>query len=109
MYSVEVWKIPYIVVELYTISLGIILLFHLPDVASKAWVLTESERKQVIVRFKSNQQGTGNTHFTLHQSIEVFKGPRTYLVFIEAIAANIPNGELTNFGTILLLRRFWIR
>ncbi len=106
VYSIEVWKILYIVVGLFTIALGIILVLHLPDVPSKAWFLTELERKQVIARIKSNQQGFGNTHFKMYQFIEAFKDPRTYLVFIEAIAANIPNGGLTNFSSILMKEDF---
>ncbi len=105
-YSIEAWRILYIVFGLYTIVLSVILYFHIPDVPSKAWFLTELERKQVTARIKGNQQGFGNIHFKKYQFIEAFKDPRTYLSFIEGIASNIPSGGLWTFGTIIYTEDF---
>ncbi|KAG0668294.1 hypothetical protein C6P42_005015, partial [Pichia californica] len=56
-YTMEAWKVLFIVIGCMTISVGFMILFHIPDLPVKAWFLNAEERKQVVVRIKSNQQG----------------------------------------------------
>ena len=81
---------------------GILFAIHIPDNPSKAWFLTPTEKKLVVERIRSNQQGFGNKHFKIHQFKEAMLDVNTWLYFLFAIASNIPNGALTNFGSILL-------
>ncbi len=105
-YSIEAWKILFIIIGLYTILLSFIVYFHLPDVPSKAWFLSETERKQVVVRIRGNQQGFGNKHFKKYQFIEAFKDIRTYLYFIGGITSCIPNGGMQSFSSIVMTEDF---
>ncbi|WPK25151.1 hypothetical protein PUMCH_002454 [Australozyma saopauloensis] len=101
-YSVEGWRILFIVTGLMTIVTGILFFLHVPDTPSKAWFLTEEEKIIHVERIRSNQQGYGNKHFKKHQFIEALTDINTWLFFAYAIANNIPNGALTNFASILL-------
>lgn len=101
-YALDGWRILFIVVGLMTIVIGIIFFFHIPDTPDQAWFLSDEEKLIIIERIRSNQQGFGNKHFKKPQLVEALFDINTWLYFFFAIASNIPNGALTNFGNILL-------
>lgn len=101
-YSITGWKVLFIVTGLMTIVVGILFYLHIPDIPSKAWFLTEKEKLQVVERIRGNQQGFGNKHFKKYQFYEAMLDINTWLYFFFGVASNIPNGALTNFGSILL-------
>ncbi|QNP96223.1 Putative transporter [Yarrowia lipolytica] len=95
------WKLVFIITGVITIATGILILFHFPDDPSKAWFLTEEEKKLVVIRVRTNQGSFANKLFKRNQFIEAFKDPRSWLYFFYSIASNIPNGGITSFGSIL--------
>lgn len=101
-YSLTPWKLIFIITGVLTIFVGICVFFHLPNKPTEAWFLTEEEKQMVVERIRGNQQGFGNRTFKKHQFIEALTDTKTWLFFVLSIATNIPNGGLTNFGTILL-------
>lgn len=101
-FSLEAWKVLFIVTGLMTITVGGLFYLHIPDIPSKAWFLTEEEKLLVVERIRSNQQGFGNKHFKKYQFKEAMLDVSTWLYFFFGVASNIPNGALTNFGSILL-------
>ncbi|CUM64369.1 uncharacterized protein PRCAT00001971001 [Priceomyces carsonii] len=105
-YSIEAWKILFIVTGLMTIVVGIAFYIHIPDSPATAWFLTEEEKLLVVERIRSNQQGFGNKHFKMHQLREALTDQVTWLYFFFGLASDIPNGSLTNFGSILLSEDF---
>lgn len=98
---IEGWKLVFIITGVMTIAVGIAIFFHLPDNPSKAWFLTEEERKLVALRVRSNQQSYENKKFKKEQFVEAFTDSRTWIYFFYALCSDIPNGGLTNFGSIL--------
>lgn len=105
-YSFEAWKVLFIITGLMTIIVGIVFMFHMPDSPTKAWFLSEKEKRLVIERIRNNKQGFGNKHFKKYQFIEAMLDINTWLYFLFGVASNIPNGSLTNFGSILLSEDF---
>lgn len=101
-YSLEAWKIIFIVTGCITIVLGIAIFFHIPNKPTDAWFLTEHEKRLVVERIRDNQQGFGNKHFKKSQFIEALTDVKTWIFFTIALASDIPNGGITNFGSILL-------
>lgn len=101
-YSIEAWKILFITTGGITILLGILIFFHIPNKPTEAWFLNEHEKYLVVERIRDNQQGFGSKEFKKYQLIEALLDPKTWLYFVLAIANNIPNGGLTNFGSILM-------
>nr|QFR37146.1 MFS transporter [Cyberlindnera americana] len=105
-FSIEGWKVLFIVIGLITILLSIAFYFHIPDSPATAWFLTDREKMMVVERIRTNNQGFGNKHFKKSQFIEALKDPRTWVFCFHALITNIPNGGITNFGSILLNNDF---
>jgi ACS family allantoate permease-like MFS transporter len=101
-YSIEAWKVLFIITGLITIATGVLFFLHIPDYPSEAWFLNDEETELVVERIRTNQQGFGNRHFKMYQFKEAMLDLNTWLYFFFGIASNIPNGALTNFGSILL-------
>ena len=100
-YSMESWKVLFIIMGCMTIAIGFTFIIHIPDIPVKAWFLNTQEKKEVVLRIKTNQQGFGNIHFKYHQFKEAILDINTWIFFFFSIAFQIPNGSLTNFAAIL--------
>lgn len=101
-YGIKSWKILFIITGLISILFGVIFYLYMPENPSKAWFLTEKERLYQVQRIKSNQQGFGSKVFKGYQFIESFKDIRTWIYIVWGLTAQIPNGGLGSFGSILL-------
>lgn len=60
-YSIESWKIMFIVTGLMAILIGIIFVIHIPDLPTNAWFLNEGEKQMVIERIKVNKNSNGTS------------------------------------------------
>lgn len=101
-YTIEAWKLVFIITGVLTVFLGIVCYFHVPDTPNGAYWLTEEDKLRVVERIRVNQQGFGNKRFKWYQFREALMDLRTWLFFVFSICVNVPNGGLTNFSTILL-------
>lgn len=101
-YSIRPWKLIFIITGSITILISILFVLHIPDNPSKAWFLTDEEKKLVVERIRSNEQGYGNKKFKKYQLKESLTDPVTWILFLYGTASCIPNGALTNFASILL-------
>lgn len=101
-YSLAAWKVVFVTTGCLTIFLGLLMLIHLPDTPASAWFLTDIEKRLVVERIRNNQQGFGNRHFKMKQFKEAFTDVKVWLFAAYSLINNIPNGGMTNFGTILL-------
>lgn len=101
-YTIESWKILFIITGLISVLFGVLFYFYIPENPSKAWFLSEEERLQQVQRIKSNQQGFGSKKFKRYQFIEAFKDIRTWIYIVWGLTAQIPNGGLGSFSSILL-------
>lgn len=101
-YSIEAWKLLFIITGILTIFLGVLTYFIIPDTPMKAWWLTDEDKSRVVERIRVNQQGFGNSEFKWYQFKEALLDIKTWLFFFFAISSNVPNGGLTNFSAILL-------
>lgn len=96
------WRLLYIILGVITIALGFVFLIHVPDTPSSAWFLSDQDKLLTVERIRSNKQGFGSRQFKMHQLKEVFRDVRTYLYFFLMVAAEIPNGGIGSFGSIML-------
>lgn len=96
------WRLLLITIGVITIALGVLIVLHIPDTPAKAWFLSEEEKMQVVERIRDNKQGFGNKKFSKEQAKEAFTDIRTYVIFFAVLANNLPNGGITNFGSILI-------
>ena len=96
-YTIEAWKLIFIITVSLTIFLGFVVFFHIPDTPHGAWFLSEREKALVVERIRVNQQGFGNRYFKKYQFLEALKDYKTWLIFLFSLISNIPNGGTTNF------------
>lgn len=101
-YSLESYKILFLVVGLMTILNGFLIAFIMPNTPAEAKFLTEREKEVVVERIRHNNQGFGNKVFKWEQAYEVLYDPRTLTYFLLSLSVAIPNGGISGFGTILL-------
>lgn len=101
-YSIEAWKLVFIIAGVVTAVLGIVVFFGLPDSPASAWFLNDTEKRFVVRRIRENQKGFGNKHFKKEQFFEALLDYRCWLLAAYSLIGNIPNGALTNFGSIVL-------
>lgn len=100
-YALKAWRLLFIIIGVITIFLGILIYLWIPDDPSKARFLNKREKLMVVHRIKSNQQGFGNHEIKWYQIKEALTDIRTWLYFAFTVSANIPNGGLSNFSSIL--------
>jgi ACS family allantoate permease-like MFS transporter len=96
------WKIIFLVTGLLTIALGLVFLWLVPDNQLNARWLSKEDRVLAIARVRINQQGIGNKHFKLYQVKEALLDPIPWAFFFYALIADIPNGGITNFFSLLV-------
>ena len=74
----------------------------LPDSPVSAKLLTQRQRRMAVHRLRENQTGVENKHLKFYQIKEAFLDYKLYLFFLLGVVGNIPNGGISNFGTIII-------
>jgi len=100
--AIAPWKIVFLVNGCLTAVLGIVFWFVMPDNQLNARWLKMEDRIKAIARVRENQQGIGNKHFKMYQLVEALKDPLTWAFVFYALAADIPNGGISNFFSQLV-------
>lgn len=93
------WMYVFIIFGSVSVSVGIATLIILPDLPATTKFLTERERAIAVERVSSNRQGIKNRHFKMYQAVQAAKDPKTWLLFIMAVGAQVPNSALTSVRT----------
>ncbi|KAI9641687.1 hypothetical protein NHQ30_009543 [Ciborinia camelliae] len=96
------WMYVFLIFGALSIFWGLISLILLPDLPSTAKFLTPHERLIAITRVASNRQGVKNHHFQPYQAWQTLKDPKTGILFVMAVAAQVPNSALTSFTSIIV-------
>lgn len=85
-----------------SIALGIVALVLLPDVPSTARFLADPEKVIAAKRVSANRQGIKNRHFKSYQMWQTFTDPKTWILFVMAVGAQVPNSALTQFTSLVI-------
>jgi MFS family permease len=94
------WMYVFIIFGSLSIVMGIITLLFLPDLPSTAKFLSERERTVAVERVSRNRQGVKNRHFRKDQAWQTVKDPKTWILFVMATGAQIPNSALTSVSIL---------
>ncbi|KAI4760284.1 MFS general substrate transporter [Aureobasidium sp. EXF-3400] len=100
--SLERWMYVFIIFGSVSIVWGFVVLLFLPDLPSTAKFLTERERYVAVERVATNRQGVKNTHFKKYQLLQTLKDPKTWILFVMAVGAQVPNSAITSFTSIIV-------
>lgn len=74
----------------------------LPDSPVTAPLLSKKHRRMAVERLSENQTGVENKHLKWYQVKEAFMDYKLYFFFMLGVVGNIPNGGISNFGTIII-------
>ncbi|KAJ5089117.1 hypothetical protein N7532_007801 [Penicillium argentinense] len=96
------WKYEFIVIGALCSAWGIVMFIFLPDSPVTARGLTLSEKRIAVDRIRENQTGVENKHLKPYQILEAFMDYKLYMFFILGVVCNVPNGGISNFGTIII-------
>ena len=90
---IKSWQLLFLVIGLFTASIGVLFLFIMPDNQLNARFLNETERRMAVERIRINQQGVGNKHFKWYQCKEALTDPMIWAFVFYSLVADIPNGK----------------
>ncbi|KAK4621488.1 hypothetical protein CLAFUW4_07181 [Fulvia fulva] len=96
------WMYVFIIFGSCSIAGGIYALIMLPDLPKTVKFLNERERFVAIERVAKNRQGVKNSSFSKHQAIQTLCDPKTWILFIMAVGAQVPNSALTSFTSLII-------
>ena len=96
------WMYVFVIFGACSIAWGIVSLLALPDLPSTAKFLTDRERIVAVERVAGNRQGIKNHHFKKYQAWQAAYDPKSWILFVMAIGAQIPNSAITSFTSIIV-------
>jgi ACS family allantoate permease-like MFS transporter len=100
--TIAPWKILFVSTGVFTIVIGIVFLFVMPDSQLNARWLSDNDKRLAVERVRINEQGIGNKHFKWYQFKEAMLDPMTWAFAFFALASGIPIGGVTNFFSQLV-------
>ncbi|KAI5478368.1 hypothetical protein MNV49_005219 [Pseudohyphozyma bogoriensis] len=100
--SLATWKYEFLIIGALCSAWGIALAFIIPNSPATAIWLTREERLVAVARLRGNQTGTENKVFSWYQAKEAVLDIKLYLFFFLGLFANIPNGGISNFSTLII-------
>ncbi|KAL5116490.1 hypothetical protein ACEQ8H_005611 [Pleosporales sp. CAS-2024a] len=95
------WQIMFLVIGLITMSVGVTVIFLLPDNPMSSR-LKPPEKVWAIERLRENMTGIENTHFKWHQVVDCLTDPQTWIISLITISSNVPNGAVSSFQSTLI-------
>ncbi|KAL1600220.1 hypothetical protein SLS59_005844 [Nothophoma quercina] len=96
------WMYVFLIFGSVSTVMGIVILLFLPDLPSTAKFLTERQRGIAVDRVSANRQGVKNKHFKVYQAWQTLYDPKTWILFVMATGAQIPNSALTTFSSMII-------
>lgn len=96
------WMYVFLIFGALSVFWGIVSLLFLPDQPSTARFLDEREKAIAIARVSRNKQGVRNHHFRWYQAVQCARDPKTWILFLMAVAAQVPNAAITSFTSLII-------
>ncbi|KAI0707432.1 MFS general substrate transporter [Cerioporus squamosus] len=99
---IDLWKYIFLILGAISIVFSVVLWFFFPDSPVEASFLSQDERVAAVKRVAEAQHGVKNKAFKWYQIQHALVDPKTWLLFVSSIGAQIPNGIVSNFSTIII-------
>lgn len=96
------WMYVFLIFGSISFFWGLVSMLVLPDMPATAKFLTDREKLVAIDRVSRNKQGVRNHHFRAYQAWQCARDPKTWILFVMATAAQVPNSALTSFTSIIV-------
>lgn len=96
------WKYEFIINGALCCIWGIGMVVFLPDTPVTAPQLSDREKRLAVERLRDNQTGVENRTMNPKQILEAFLDWKVWTFFLLGCPGNIPNGGISNFGTLII-------
>ncbi|KAI0148352.1 MFS general substrate transporter [Xylariaceae sp. FL1272] len=100
--GLQQWQYVFLIFGGISLAWAITFLVFMPDIPTTARFLTPIQRILAVERVAQNRQGVKNHHFKKYQVWQCLRDPKTWILFVMAIAAQIPNAAQSSFTSIIL-------
>lgn len=101
--SIASWRLLFLVLGAFSILWAGVILAFLPNSPTTCWYMSDREKYICLQRIRANNTGVEEKdRIKWYQVRECLADPRTWLLFLFAIAQNIPNGGLITFSAIIV-------
>ncbi|KAJ5702023.1 hypothetical protein N7488_009571 [Penicillium malachiteum] len=96
------WKYEFLIIGALCTAWGIIMFIFLPDSPVTAPQLSDREKRLAVERLRDNQTGIENKNLKPRQILEAISDWKVWIFFLLGFSGNIPNGGISNFGTLII-------
>ena len=96
------WQALFMTYGCFTVLYGFFVMWWMPDSPMRAKCFSESDKKLMVERVRSNQTGLQNRKFRREHIIEAFKDPQMYGYCLIQICTTLPTSGLGAFANIII-------
>jgi len=96
------WRYEFIVVGAFCSAWAVVLLLLLPNSPTTFRAFSRDEKLLMIARLRRNQTGVEQRRINWGQVREAYRDYKTWLFTLLGFVANIPNGGISNFSTLVI-------
>ncbi|KAJ5179246.1 hypothetical protein N7492_002456 [Penicillium capsulatum] len=100
--ALESWRYEFLIVGAVCSVWGIVLALLLPNSPVTFRGFNHDEKLMMIARLRENQTGTEQRKIKWGQIKEAYLDYKTWVFFLLGVVANIPNGGISNFSTLVI-------
>lgn len=100
------WQWLHVAIGIISVICSVIVFFTLPDSPTKARWASDHEKKLLVERVRSNNQGLRQKTFKKHQMIEAFTDPFSACLFFMCFFNTLVVGGIGTFGGLLINKAF---
>ena len=100
--AIKPWEYIFLVLGILSMLVGTAWLFLMPSTPNKAKFLTHEEQVIAVQRVAQNMMGIKNYQWKYYQMWHVVRDPKTWLILAFVFLTMLPNGGLTNFGSLVI-------
>ncbi|KAI1338196.1 MFS general substrate transporter [Xylariaceae sp. FL0016] len=100
--GLEAWQYIFLIFGSISLTWGVVFLVFMPDLPTTARFLNERQKVVAVERVAINRQGIKNHHFKTYQMWQCLRDPKTWILFVMSVAAQIPNAANSSFTSIIL-------
>ena len=100
--GLQQWMYVFLIFGAVSIAWSGVFVSLMPDLPSTARFLSARERGIAVERVAANRQGVKNHTFKRYQLVQALRDPKTWILFVMAVAAQIPNAAQSSVGSSIL-------
>lgn len=100
--NLKSWQALFLTYGCISFLWGLFILYWMPDSPMRARCFTESDKKLMVERIRSNQTGIQNRTFRMYQVYEALRDPQVWCYCAIQVFTTLPTSGLGAFANIII-------